>query len=131
MNQATNVTSLSFKWKKTTNVLRVSRRFWSPYSCNRSFCGRRCCKTSICISCSGSRWFPPPLLLNIWFLVLCISPFAMFSKSINSCTILFWGGLLTIHDSVYQRDALATGCLYCFNELTGCKFVWHYYLYFH
>ena len=55
MKQATNVTSLSFKWKKTTNVLRVSRRFWSPYSCNRSFCGRRCCKTSICISCSGSR----------------------------------------------------------------------------
>ena len=51
MNQETNLKSLGFKWKKILVVQGVSTSFWSPYFCNRPFCGRRCCKTSICISC--------------------------------------------------------------------------------
>ena len=92
--------------EKIANLLGVSTSFWSPYSCNFPFCGRRCCKTSICISCCSSRWFtctkpiklstftfPPSTFSNscwtdgYWF--SSISPFAMFTKFINDFTIPF------------------------------------------
>ena len=141
MNQIINLKSLDFTRKKIANLLGVSKSFWSPYFCNRPFCGRKCCKTSTNITCCRSRWFiytttlwssllspalPPPLVLensfsNSWWTDGCyfssISPFAMFAKSINDFTIYF-GGTVTIHDPVYERHALTTGCLYCFNELT-------------
>ena len=57
MNQVKNLKSLSFTWKKIANLRGVSTSFWFSYFCNRPFCGKRCCKTSICISCCKSRWF--------------------------------------------------------------------------
>ena len=51
MNQVTNLESLDFTWKKIASLLGVSTIFLTPYFCNRPFCGRRCSKTSICISC--------------------------------------------------------------------------------
>ena len=86
--------------------------FWSSHFFNYLFCGRSCCKTSIiCISC-WSRWFTstnpkkltvspllrPPLILGNSLLNFCvtggcwfslISPFAIFTKSINDCAISF------------------------------------------
>ena len=80
-----------FYMEKIANLLRVSTSFLSPYFCNRSFCGTRCCETSICrdlyqlklvcetsISCleadgspAPTLWssllsppFPPPLVLG-------------------------------------------------------------------
>ena len=132
--------SLDFTREKIANLLGVSKSFWSPYFCNRPFCGRRCRKTSTNITCCRSRWFiynnpmkvsaftclPPPLVLKNSFSNSCwtdgcyfssISPFAMFAKFINDFTIYF-GGTVTIHDPVYERHALTTGRLYCLNELT-------------
>ena len=51
MSQVANLKLLGFTWKKMATLLGVSTSFWSPYFCNHLFCGRRCCKTSICISC--------------------------------------------------------------------------------
>ena len=112
MNQVRNLKSLGFTWKKKANLFRVSPSFWFPCFCNRPFCGRWCCKTSICISyCVGrcstaptlwssllSSFLPPALVLGnsfsnsywtdgCWFSF--ISPFAMFAKSINDFTISF------------------------------------------
>ena len=110
INHVVNLKSLCFTWKKIANFHGVSTSFWSPYFWNRAFCGIRCCKTSTCINCCRSRWFSctspmklsaftcplPPLVLgnNIsnycetdgcWFSF--ISPFAMFTKSINDFII--------------------------------------------
>ena len=50
--------------KKTFNLKGVSTSFWPPYFCNYPFCGRLCCKTSICISCFC--WFicTNPMMLS-------------------------------------------------------------------
>ena len=112
MNQVTNLKSLVFSWKKIAYLLGFSTSFWSLCFWKRPFCGRRCYKTSVCISCCRSRWFtytnpmklsdftfPPPLVLGsnlsnsclgdcCWF--SSINPFAMFAKSINDFTISFW-----------------------------------------
>ena len=42
------------------------------------------------------------------------------------CQIYKWlhyfvWGILTIHDSVYEKDGLATGCLYCLNKMTSSQ----------
>ena len=52
--------------EKIVNLLEVSTSFWSPYSCNRPVYSRRCCKTSICISCCRSRQFTctDPMMLS-------------------------------------------------------------------
>ena len=57
INQVTNLKSLGFTWRKLVNLLKVSTSFWSPYFCNRPFCGRRCCKTSVCNNYGRSGWF--------------------------------------------------------------------------
>ena len=111
VNQVTNLKSLDFTWKKIANLLGVSTSFWSSYFCNGPFCDGRCCKTSICISCcreaddspAPTLWsslllspLSPPLVLGNSFSNSCygcwfssISPFAMFTKSINDFTISF------------------------------------------
>ena len=65
MNQVTNLKSLG---EKIANLQGVSTCFWSSYFCNRPFCGRRCYKTSISISCCESRWFTctNPMKLSIF-----------------------------------------------------------------
>ena len=83
MNQVTNLKSLGLIWKKIANLVGVTASFWSPYFYNRPFCGRRRCKTSICISCCRSRWFTYTNPTSS------IGPFAMFAKSINDFTISF------------------------------------------
>ena len=45
-----------------------------------------------------------------------ISHFAMFTKSISDCTM---SSLMHSHCSSFQSNTLATGCLYCLNELTA------------
>ena len=39
---------------------------------------------------------------------------------VYTCLYYFFWGILTIHDSAYERDALNTGCLYCLNKLIDC-----------
>ena len=128
--------------KKIANLPKVSTSFLSPYFCNCPFSRRRCCKTSICISCYRSRWFictkamklsaltsPPStsctgkVFLTLvehscWF--SSISPFYHIHQIYKTLCIFSWG-ILTIHDSVYRRDALPIGYLYCHNELTAWK----------
>ena len=113
--------------------------FWSPYFFNQPFCGRPCCKTSIiCIKC-WSRWFistnpkklcaftsPPSTSLGdslpnscvtdgCWF--SSISPFVMFSKSINNSLSLFLGHS---HYFWFKSNAVATGCLCWLSEYNDC-----------
>ena len=125
MNQVTNLKSLAFTWKKIANLLVIYSRFWRPYFCNRLFCGRRCCKTSICIIYCRNKWLTcinpmnsqPSHHLSYWgtvFLTLVEQMVAGFHPWLH---YFFWG-ILTIHDSVFERDALATRCLYCLNKLT-------------
>ena len=126
--------------EKIANLLGVSASFWSPYFCNRPVCDRRCCRTSICISCCRSRWFtctnpvklsafisPPSitctggqsfyLLMNRWLLVFIHHPFCHVCQIYKWVQYFFWH-ILTIYDFVCERDAPTTGCLYCFKELT-------------
>ena len=130
MNQVTNLKSLGFTWKKKANLLGVSTSFWSPCFYNCSFWGI----VSVIVEADDlpvpTLWssflsppLPPPLLPgnrlsnscwtdDFWF--LSISPFALFAKSIMS-PLFFWD-ILTIYDSVCERDALVTRCLYCLNQ---------------
>ena len=103
------------------------------------FFGRLCCKTSIiCIKC-WSRWFistnpkklstftsPPSTSLGnslpnscvkdgCWF--SSISPFVMFSKSINNSLSLFLGHS---HYFLFKSNAVATGCLCWLSEYNDC-----------
>ena len=128
-----------FYMKKNANLLGFSTSFRSLCFCNCPFIGRRWCMTCIWISCCrevddlpaptlqwssllSSPLFPPLVPWNsfynswydCWF--SSINPFAKFAKSINDFKHFFWG-ILAIHDSVYVRGALATGLLYCLNEL--------------
>ena len=97
--------------EKIANLLGVSTSFWSQYFSNRPLCGRWWCKTSVFISYCRSRWFNctnpmklsaftsplstsctgeqlfNPLTDGCWFSF--ISPFAIFSKSINDFIISF------------------------------------------
>ena len=136
MNQVTNLKSLGLTWKNPANLQGVSISFWSPYFCNCLLCGRQCCKTNISISwcreadnSPAPTWWssllssplPPPLVFGNSFSNFCygclssfISSFAILAKSIND----FWG-VLVIFGSIYKRDALATGCHYCFNKLNA------------
>ena len=72
-----------------------------------------------------SPLLPLPLILGNSLLNSCvtdgcyfssISHFAMFTKSISDCTI---SSLMHYHYSSFQSNTLATGCLYCLNELTA------------
>ena len=101
MNQVINLKSLGFTWKKTANLFWVSIILWSPYFCSCLFCGRQCCKTSICISCcrlanslSNSCWTD-----SCWF--SSISPSAMFAESINDFTISF--GVFSLLITLFKR----------------------------
>ena len=119
--------------------------FWFPYFFDCPFCGRPCCKNSIISINCWSRWFPntnpkkltaftsptsisyftsPTSILGSSLPNSCVTDgywfssiihFAMFSKSINDCTISFRAFWLFI----ILENALATGCLYCLNELTA------------
>ena len=86
MNQVTNLKSLGFASKNIINILEVTTHFWSLYFWNRSFCGRRCCKTSICISCCWSRWFT---CTNLWSSLLS-SPLPSPLVLGNSLSNSFW-----------------------------------------
>ena len=55
INQIKNLKMLGFTWKEKAKLLRVASSLWSPCFCNRPFCGRRCYKTSVCITC-WCRW---------------------------------------------------------------------------
>ena len=79
MYQVTILKSMGFTWKEMANLLGVSTRFWCPYFCNRPFCGRWCCKTSICISCCRSRWFT------------CTNPKKLSAFTPSSLHPLYWG----------------------------------------
>ena len=110
--------------------------FWSPYFFNHPFCGIPRCTTRIIWISFWSRDLPastvrnsmlspplhPPLVPGnslpnscvtdgCWF--SSISPFAMFTKSMN----LIWV-ILNIYHS-FKSNALAAGCLYCHDELTA------------
>ena len=127
--------------EKIANLMGVSTSFWSPYFCYCPFCSRQCCKTSICISCCRSRlltctnpmrlsaFTSSPsssctgeqsfqLLLNRWLLVFIHQSFCHVCQIYKQLHNFFWG-ILTILDSIYKRDALATSCLYCLNKLTA------------
>ena len=87
--------------EKTANLFWVSIILWSPYFCSCLFCGRQCCKTSICISCcrlanslSNSCWTD-----SCWF--SSISPSAMFAESINDFTISF--GVFSLLITLFKR----------------------------
>ena len=129
----------AFSWSTINHMVSlVYTSFLSTYFCNYPFCGRWCCKTSICISCCRSRWFtytklsaftsPPStcctgeqsfkLLLNRWIAVFVHQHF-WYVRQIYKWIHYFFQGIFTIYDSVYEREALATGCLYYFNELAA------------
>ena len=137
MNQVTNLKSLDFTWKKVAKLLVVSMEFSrSPYFCNYPFCGRMCCKTSICISCCvEANDSPAPelwnsmlspllplhfleqffqLLLNRWLLFLNHLLFSHVPQIYKWLHYFFWD-ILIIHDSVYKRDAVTTDFLSLLN----------------
>ena len=149
MSQVQNLKSLGFPYKNIADLRRVSASFWSLYFCNRPFCGRRHCKTSICISCYGSSWFTCTnpmklsvftspiftfctgqqffeLLLSRWLLVFIHQPF--FTKSINDFSISFGAfSLIMITRRMHWPPAVFT---FLTNWLLG-KFVLRVYLQFH
>ena len=105
------------------NLLGASTSFWSSFFCNYAFCGRRCCKISICIregddSPTPTLWnflfsptFLPPLVLgnslsnSCWingYWLSSISPFTMFVKSINDFPISF--GTFSLFMIPFKRE---------------------------
>ena len=141
INQVTNLKSLGFTWKKLVNLLEVFTSFWSPYFCNRPFCGRRCCKTGVCNNYGRSRWFAciNPMKLSAFIFpsyTSCTGGRSFFSCWRDGCWFsfisffchahqiyewlhdFFWG-ILAIHGSVSGGSALAAGCLCCLSDLAA------------
>ena len=122
-----------FYMEKRANFLWVFTSFLSPYFCNRPLCGRNCCKSSIlsvAVEADGSPaptlWssllspsLPSKLLLlnrSCWF--LSINPFCHVCQIYKLLHHFFWG-IVTINNSVYERNALTIGCIYYLNEFTA------------
>ena len=144
MNQVTNLKSLGFTWERIANLLGV---FPEVILCDIDFSGffdvafdphissivrfvvDRVAKLVLFVSVAEADDSPAPTLrssllspllplplilgnsLKTW--LLAFSHFAMFTAT----------GLSSLGHSHYSfySNALATGCLYCLNELTACQ----------
>ena len=84
-NQVTNPKSLGFTWKKIANLLGVSVCFWSLHFCNRLFCCKQFCETSICISCCRSRWFTCTNPMKLPAFISTLSSLVLGNSLSNTC----------------------------------------------
>ena len=132
-----------FYMEKVANLLGISTSFLSPYFRNRLFWVHGAAKlvfviVSVVLEADD---LPAPILLrsllspllprllvlwnslskSFWTNACRFSPSALFHVfEIYKWLHCFFWVFLTIHDSFYKRDILATGCLYSLNELTTC-----------